>query len=231
VAQLDFSATPKDNKGLLFKLIVCDTPLGKAVDAGIVKTPLIGQASRKLVEQADDNAAYRWEQHLLLSYERWKASGKKPLLLIMCDDTDAADQITQRFNTDPLFEQLNGKTINLHTNLKDKLKKLGRDKEARYEFVEDEKAISDDDLKALRKLSRELDSNVCTYFCIVSVLMPQEGWDVRNVTTIVPLRPYSSKANILPEQTLGRGLRRMTPPGQANELVTVVENPTFASLY
>ncbi|WP_247215633.1 DEAD/DEAH box helicase family protein [Synechococcus sp. C9] len=238
VAQLDFSATPKDNKGQLFKHIVCDTPLGEAVDAGIVKTPIIGQASHKLVEQATDNAAYRWEQHLLLGYERWKksleewqASSKKPLLFIMCDDTEAADQITQRLNTDPLFEQLNGKTINLHTNLKGKLKKVGRGKEARYEFVEDEKAISDDDLKALRKLSRELDSNASPYFCIVSVLMLREGWDVRNVTTIVPLRPYSSKANILPEQTLGRGLRRMTPPGQANELVTVVEHPAFASLY
>lgn len=238
VAQLDFSATPKDNKGLLFKHIVCDTPLGEAVDAGIVKTPLIGQASRPLVEQADDNAAYRWEQHLLLGYERWKASrdewqasGKKPLLFIMCDDTNAADQITQRFNTDPLFEQLNGKTINLHTNLKGKLKKVGKGNAARYEFVEDEKAISDDDLKALRKLSRELDSNASPYFCIVSVLMLREGWDVRNVTTIVPLRPYSSKANILPEQTLGRGLRRMTPAGHANELVTVIEHPAFASLY
>ena len=238
VAQLDFSATPKDNKGLLFKHIVCDTPLGEAVDAGIVKTPLIGQASRKLVEQADDNAAYRWEQHLLLGYDRWKASrteweasGKKPLLFIMCDDTDAADQITQRFNSDPLFEQLNGKTINLHTNLKGKLKKVGKGHNARYKFVEDEKAINDDDLKALRKLSRELDSNTSPYVCIVSVLMLREGWDVRNVTTIVPLRPYSSKANILPEQTLGRGLRRMTPPGQANELVTVIEHPAFASLY
>ena len=56
---------------------------------------------------------------------------------------------------------------------------------------------------------------------------------MRNVTTIVPLRPYSSKANILPEQTLGRGLRRMTPPGpgQAAEVVTVVEHKAFVSLY
>ena len=53
----------------------------------------------------------------------------------------------------------------------------------------------------------------------------------RNVTTIVPLRPYSSKANILPEQTLGRGLRRMTLPGQAAEVVTVIDHPAFASLY
>jgi type III restriction enzyme len=238
VAQLDFSATPKDDKGLLFKHIVCDTPLGEAVDAGIVKTPLIGQASSKLAEQADDNAAYRWEQHLLLGYDRWKASkaewassGKKPLLFIMCDDTNAADQITQRFNSDPLFEHLNGKTINLHTNLKGKMKKVGKGANVRHEFVEDEKSINDDDLKALRKLSRELDSNASPYVCIVSVLMLREGWDVKNVTTIVPLRPYSSKANILPEQTLGRGLRRMTPPGQANELVTVIEHPAFASLY
>lgn len=174
----------------------------------------------------------------MLEYDRWKASrteweasGKKPLLFIMCDDTNAADQITQRFNSDPLFEQLNGKTINLHTNLKGKLKKVGKGNNARTELVEDEKAINDDDLKALRKLSRELDSNTSRYVCIVSVLMLREGWDVRNVTTIVPLRPYSSKANILPEQPLGRGLRRMTPPGQASELVTVIEHPAFASLY
>ena len=35
-------------------------------------------------------------------------------------------------------------------------------------------------------------------------MMLKEGWDVRNVTTIVGLRPYAAKSNILPEQTLGR---------------------------
>jgi len=35
--------------------------------------------------------------------------------------------------------------------------------------------------------------NSSSYLCIVIVLMLREGWDVRNVTTIVPLRPYSSK--------------------------------------
>jgi len=115
--------------------------------------------------------------------------------------------------------------------LKGKLKKYERWGQEFYEFVEDEKQISDEDLKQLRKLSRELDDNTSPYRCIVSVMMLREGWDVRNVTTIVPLRPYSSKANILPEQTLGRGLRRMTPPGQALETVTVVEHPAFVRLY
>jgi len=231
VAQLDFSATPKDNKGNYFKHIICDTPLGEAVDAGIVKTPIIGRAGN-LIEQATDNAARKYEAHLSLGYKRWQKSkqeweksGKKPLLFVMCEDTKAANEIADRLNGDSLFKDLNGRTINLHTNLKGKIsKKTGF-------FEPNESEISDDDLKALRKLSRELDHGTSPYFCIVSVLMLREGWDVKNVTTIVPLRPYSSKANILPEQTLGRGLRRMTPSGQANEIVAVVEHEAFARLY
>jgi len=130
----------------------------------------------------------------------------------MTEDTEAADQIARELNSSELYKELNGKTINLHINLKGKLKKLGRGKSAIYEFVENDKDISDEDLQELRKLSRELDENP-QHSCIVSVLMLREGWDVRNVTTIVPLRPFSSKAEILPEQTLGRGLRRMTYPG------------------
>lgn len=237
VAQLDFSATPKDNKANYFKHIVCDTPLGEAVDAGIVKTPIIGRAGQ-LIEQATDNAAYRYEAHLKLGYQRWvksneewTRSGKKPLLFVMCEDTAAADQIAARLGGDDLFKELNGRTLNLHTRLKGKIKTVGSGVSKRQEFVENEKEISYEDLKELRRLSRELDSDSSPYACIVSVLMLREGWDVRNVTTIVPLRPYTSKAGILPEQTLGRGLRRMTPPGQANELVAVVEHDAFARLY
>ncbi len=237
VAQLDFSATPKDNKGNIFKHVICDTPLGEAVDAGIVKTPVIGR-SDDLALGADSNAAYKYQEHILLGYTRWQKSkdewaksGKNALMFVMCDNTEAADQITQRLNTDSLFKDLNGKTINLHTNLKGKLKKRGSGANIAYEFIESENDISDEDLRQLRKLSRELDDNTSPYRCIVSVLMLREGWDVRNVTTIVPLRPYSSKANILPEQTLGRGLRRMTFPGTAAEIVTVVEHPAFTSLY
>lgn len=237
ISQLDFSATPKTNSGAIFQHVVCDTPLGEAVDAGIIKTPVIGK-TKELVEQTHDDASYRYEAHLRLGYERWRRSrdewtksGKRPLLFVMCENTDAADQITKRLNNDPIFADLNQKSINLHTNLKGKIKTIKQEGKKVEVFVEDEKAISDDDLKALRRISRDLDNNESPYSCIVSVLMLREGWDVRNVTTIVPLRAYSSAANILPEQTLGRGLRRMTPPGQANELVTVVEHPAFASLY
>ena len=236
VAELDFSATPKDNKGQFFQHIICDFPLGEAVDAGIVKTPIIGRASN-LKDQPGDDAAIVYQPHLLLGYERWKASreewgksGKKALMFVMTEDTKAADEITRELNASQLFKELNGRTINLHTNLKGKLKKVGKGAAAYQEFIESDKDISDEDLRALRKLSRELDSDP-QHYCIVSVLMLREGWDVRNVTTIVPLRPYSSKANILPEQTLGRGLRRMTAPGEVDEILTVVEHKAFASLY
>jgi type III restriction enzyme len=181
VAQLDFSATPKDNNGRTFPHVVCDTPLGEAVDAGIVKTPILGR-TKELIEQVHDDASYRFEAHLRLGYERWRKSqdewsksGKKPLLFVMCESTEAADQITVRLNNDPIFKSLNQKTINLHTNLKGKVRTIKQEGKKIEVFVEDEKAISDDDLKAIRRISRELDSNDIPYNCIVSVLMLREG--------------------------------------------------------
>ncbi len=55
----------------------------------------------------------------------------------------------------------------------------------------------------------EVDEDENPVNAIVSVLMLREGWDVQNVTVVVGLRPYNAKANILPEQTIGRGLRLM----------------------
>jgi len=238
VSQLDFSATPKDNHGQIFQHVICDAPLGEAVNGGIVKIPIIGRGEG-LSERPSSDASERFQQHLMMGYQRWlksreewEKSDKNPLLFVMTEDTEAADQITRRLNTDSLFSELNGRTINLHTNLKGKIKWIGGKNKGYPSFVESEKEISEEDLRILRDLSRDLDSGKSPYQCIVSVLMLREGWDVRNVTTVVPLRPYTSKANILPEQTLGRGLRRMTPPGEGvAELVTVVEHNAFVSLY
>ena len=57
--------------------------------------------------------------------------------------------------------------------------------------------------------------------------MLREGWDVQNVTVIVGLRPYTSRANILPEQTIGRGLRLMFRDGSYDERVDIIGNPGF----
>jgi len=81
-------------------------------------------------------------------------------------------------------------------------------------------------LTKLRELAKSIDGADSPYKAIVSVMVLKEGWDVRNVTTIVGLRAYSAKSNILPEQTLGRGLRKMYP-GDVEEYVSVVGTDAF----
>ncbi|MFH1516991.1 MAG: hypothetical protein ABIH17_03830, partial [Pseudomonadota bacterium] len=74
------------------------------------------------------------------------------------------------------------------------------------------------------------------YNVVVSVMMLKEGWDVRNVKVIVPLRPCDSRT--LTEQTLGRGLRKMHPPiisdeGEvsfSSEDLYVIEHPSFRAI-
>jgi type III restriction enzyme len=74
------------------------------------------------------------------------------------------------------------------------------------------------------------------YNVVVSVMMLKEGWDVRNVKVIVPLRPCDSRT--LTEQTLGRGLRKMHAPilddeGAAElqaEDLFVIEHPSFQTI-
>jgi type III restriction enzyme len=59
--------------------------------------------------------------------------------------------------------------------------------------------------------------------------MLREGWDVQNVTVVVGLRPYTAKANILPEQAIGRGLRLMfrSDPSGYTERVDIIGNKKF----
>ena len=235
--QLDFSATPKHNDGKFFRHIVVDFPLGEAVDAGIVKVPVLGESDDLTV--ADDPRApahERYAAHLKLGYARYAAAFeelsrvRKPVLFVMTEDAQAANEIAEYLDSEA-FPLLKGRVLNIHTRLKGKVKEVTRGGRKVKEFIEDESDIKPEDLRALREMSRELDSPESKYRCVVSVMMLREGWDVRNVTTIVPLRPYSAKSGILPEQTLGRGLQRMFPPGEALETVTVIEHPAFRALY
>ncbi|HOJ34033.1 MAG TPA: DEAD/DEAH box helicase family protein [Candidatus Hydrogenedentes bacterium] len=235
--QLDFTATPKHNDGSLFRHIVVDFPLGEAVDAGIVKVPVLGE-SEELVVRGDPKtpAHERYAMHLQLGYERYAKTYeelsrvRKPILFVMTEDAKAANEIADYLDSDS-FALLKGRVLNIHTRLKGKIKEVTRGGRTFKEFVENETAMKPEDLRALREMSRELDSPDSKFRCVVSVMMLREGWDVRNVTTIVPLRPYSAKSGILPEQTLGRGLRRMFPLGEVPEVVTVIEHPAFRKLY
>lgn len=235
--QVDFTATPKHTDGALFRHIICDFPLGEAVDAGIVKVPVLGE-SDELVESGDKNtpAHERFAMHLKLGYQRYAktyeelSKVRKPILFVMTEDAQSANEIADYLDSEP-FPLLKGRVLNIHTRLKGKIKTVTRWGREVKEFVENETAMKPDDLRALREMSRELDAKDSKFRCVVSVMMLREGWDVRNVTTIVPLRPYSARAGILPEQTLGRGLRLMFPGEEKLEMVTVVHHPAFRKLY
>ena len=218
-AQLDFSATPRNQEGRIFDDVVVDYPLAQAIDDGIVKRPVIGELGGQL-EAVSDDASVRYRQRIGAGVAKWREfrerlapAGRKPLLFVMAEDTKAADQVARYLDTLP---DLRGKVLTIHVNM------AGRDRGE----------IAKADLETARAAAREVDRDDNPYSAIVSVLMLREGWDVRNVSVIVPLRPYTATARILPEQTLGRGLRRMTPPGSGvDEQVVVIEHEAFRNLW
>jgi len=216
VSQLDFSATPKYEKGGIFKHTVVDYPLAQAVADGIVKTPLIGEVSGAKVELGE-TSFHRNRQWLDVAVGRWRSfyedlspSGKRPVLFVMCEDTLAADEAGDYLRQLPDFS--GDRLLVIHTNRSGEITK--------------------DDLDLARRAAREVDEPNSPIRCIVSVLMLREGWDVRNVCVVVTMRALSAANKILPEQALGRGLRRMTPPGSGfDERVVVIEHEAFRGLW
>jgi type III restriction enzyme len=214
VAQLDFTATPRHSKGQLFSWTVYDYPLKQAIIDNVVKRPLKGIA-QGITEQRSDVASTRYQAYLAAGVERWKEYreqltplGKKPVLFVMMNDTAEADDVGDWLRKKYPSEFGGEKLLIIHTD------RSGE--------------VSKKDLDIARKASREVDDEKSPINCIVSVMMLREGWDVQGVTVIVGLRPYTSKANILPEQTVGRGLRLMFFGATGYvERVDVIGNKTF----
>jgi type III restriction enzyme len=214
-AQLDFTATPRYQiGGGLFPWTVFDYPLKQAILDGIVKRPMKGVAN--VQEAHSDHASVRYRAYLIAGVERWREYGeqlaplaRKPILFVMLNATEEADDVGEWLQT-KYPEHFGGqRTLVIHTN------KTGE--------------IAAKDLEPARRLAREVDAATNPVNAIVSVLMLREGWDVQNVTVVVGLRPYTAKANILPEQTIGRGLRLMfrdVPVGY-RERVDIIGNKAF----
>jgi type III restriction enzyme len=193
-AQLDFSATPRFQKGGIFPWTISDFPLKQAIVENIVKRPVKGIA--KIPEAKSDFASVRYKGYLTAAVERWKEYrvqlqplNRKPVLFIMMNSTEEADEVAEWIAKAYPAEFGGGKTQTIHT------KKSGE--------------ISDKELDKARETVKNVDRPDNPINAIVSVLMLREGWDVQNVTVVVGLRPYTAKANILPEQAIGRGLRLM----------------------
>ncbi len=200
---LDFSATPKDQQGMFFPWTVCDYPLAQAVEDKIVKVPLIvtkeddrRQPSEDPERVTKDNAAEKYGYWIQAAVRRWKEHHKvykrssiRPVLFIMLEKSAHADAIGKYLIDTSEFGFKESEVLIIHTD--------GAGE------------ITNKDLEKAREAARDIDEPGSKIKVIVSVMMLREGWDVRNVTVALGLRPFTARANILPEQVIGRGLRLM----------------------
>src|SRR5438132_1451611 len=69
-AQLDFSATPRFNKGGLFPWVISDYPIKQAILDSVVKRPAKGIADFE--EARSDVASVRYQAYLTAGVERWR---------------------------------------------------------------------------------------------------------------------------------------------------------------
>ncbi|PAW76982.1 MAG: type III restriction endonuclease subunit R [Verrucomicrobia bacterium Tous-C9LFEB] len=219
--QVDVTATPRHDNGAIFVQTVSDYPLVEAIHQNVVKHPVLPDAASraKLHDKTTAIFTEKYEDYLKLGIEEWKKSetehkalGKKAVLFVMVDDTRNCDDVGAYL--EKICPELQGAVLVIHTKNNGEISEAasGKNKE---------------ELEKLRKEANEIDTLKSPHKAIVSVLMLKEGWDVRNVTTIVGLRAYAAKSDILPEQTLGRGLRRMYFGTDTRETVSVMGTPAF----
>ena len=218
--QVDLTATPKHSKGDIFVQTVADYPLVEAISQNVVKHPVLpDEASRaKLSERKSVKFTEKYADYINLGVIEWRKSfleheklGKKAILFAMADDTKNCDELAEYLER--YYPDLKDSVLVIHTR-------------RNGEILEETSGKAKAELAKLRILANEIDNRHSPYKAIVSVLVLKEGWDVRNVTTIVGLRAFSTQSNILPEQTLGRGLRRMYT-NDAEEYVSVVGTDAF----
>ena len=250
-AQVDFSATPYNDVGggkkkrkVYFPHIVVDFGLTDAMRAGLVKSLVLDKRKElgalplefKAERDESGNPMLSEGQRVMLRaglQKLRKLEGdfarldpkRYPKMLVVCEDTSVTPLVN-----DFLLDQ------GLHA---DDVLTVDSGKKAELgekEWLSIKQKLFDVDRRAQPRV-------------IVSVLMLREGFDVNNICVIVPLR--SSQAQILLEQTIGRGLRLMwrdpeyadikrenrerinrgEAPESLIDILSIVEHPAYQSWY
>lgn len=190
---LELTATPKDEKGNMFKNVVCEYSLGKALEEGLyIKAPAIATRkdfdpkgkSEKEIEGIKIIDAINVHEETKRQLEEYSKNENKkivkPLILIAAKNTDHAKDLFNQINS---FEFMQGA-------YKDKVLQV------------DSTTVNDDEVE---QLYITLESAENPVEIVIHVFKLKEGWDVNNLYTICPLNAFKSEVFI--EQTIGRGLR------------------------
>lgn len=254
--QVDFSATPynersggrgKEKGKVWFPHIVVDFDLNQAMRLGLVKslvldrrkevgaTPLEALDFRAEREQdgslrlsEGQRVMLRAGLHKLRKLEADFATldpSRHPKMLVVCEDTSVTPLVESFLHDEGLGA---GDVLLVDSGKKAEL--------GEKEWARVRQELFDVDHRPSPRV-------------IVSVLMLREGFDVNNICVIVPLR--SSQAQILLEQTIGRGLRQMwrepefsdlkrenrerldrhQAPESLIDVLSIVEHPAFQRFY
>jgi type III restriction enzyme len=251
--QLDFSATPYKATGSgenatknYFPHVVVNYDLKAAIQSGKVKTIMLDQRKEitdaapmdyKAVREGNDVKALSEGQRMMLragltklkylenEFKRLRPD-KHPKMMVVCEDTKVTPFVSEFLKDEGVDDD---DILEIDSN------KKGDVGEKEWEKVKGR-------LFGLDKSEKPR--------IVVSVLMLREGFDVNNICVIVPLR--ASKAQILLEQTLGRGLRLMwreeefkevkeiarhkvlvekSNPDAVLDFLYIIEHPEFMKFY
>lgn len=224
----------------LFCWIVSDFSLNDAIESGLTKTPtvVVRDDSGKLDEnykskfyhiyanpeiksdlnrKAPENErlpnliinAYMLLSHDWLitkklwdkEYKKYKSKNVPPVMVSICNNTHTAARVNYAFKKKKIgIDELSDMRCMLHIDTAALRKAEGEQAESNAGDAETLRQI----INNVGKINTE-GENIRN---VISVQMITEGWDAHNVTHIMGLRAFSSQ--LLCEQTVGRGLRRMS---------------------
>jgi len=198
---LELTATPKEPSGRDFRNVIYSYGLGDAMADGFVKEPAVAtrenfRAADYAEDKAGTNGLTRLEEvkledgihhhehvkvHLDLYARRTERKRVHPFMLVVAENIQHATCIKAFVESERFFGgRYAGKVIEVHSGTA--------------------AAVRDESERRLLALETDDATEI-----VVHVSKLNEGWDVTNLYTIVPLRAFA--AEILTEQTLGRGLR------------------------
>lgn len=198
VLGLELTATPQIERGnqqpVKFKNVVYEYSLSKAITDGFVKDPSVAtrkdfnpeQFSPEDLDRIKLEDGVRIHEDTKVALDIYSRDNKvrrvKPFVLVVAKDTDHAGILKNLIVSNSFFDGYYAdKVMEIHSS------QTGEEKEENIE----------------RLVQLENDDNKIEI--VIHVNMLKEGWDVRNLYTIIPLRTAASTT--LREQTIGRGLR------------------------
>ncbi len=234
---VDLSATPfylhgsGHLEGKPFEWIVSDFGLGDAIESGITKIPRIpisddtGQPIPryfrlwqhiidKLGSKPTPEDIYTTAEDALTTLaSQWKTQfdantvDVPNCMIVICPETKVAEEFFRRISGEI---QTDEGTCYEHGTL---FPELQNSEEETNTFRIDSKRLTEEgnDADYLREVVATIGKSGSPggqIRCVVSVSMLNEGWDANNVTQIFGLRAF--KSQLLCEQVVGRGLRRMS---------------------